>query len=335
MPLTDKEKQYLSLATKIVLGYGSTDVAKRIMEEREAFSPYAPLRSHIIFNPTEIWGDALPTLLPTADTSVVQVYQLNPPGAGAQGMWRLASNSTAANPNMSWLATLDAVSPYWGDDQDPRLENWVPAKYGEAWKPRLYEDFDGTGNNGPGAEILASDAVGWVLDPQSGIVTFEIDPTATKTGPFWLQGYRYVGQTLQDVIAGISAGASITVEDSVPTPFTGTNIIRFGSNFAVTNLGGGRVQIALAATTTWPWPYFEELAIVGNGTVGVPKDLSLSNPVAVSGQNERAFVYMNGAKLTYGATNDYVFTSASTLRLMNNSGRMVTMDGMEITIYHE
>ena len=341
MPLTDKEKQYLSLATKIVLGYGSTDVTKRVMEEREAFSPFAPLASRPIFNPTEIWGDALPGTPPTADTSVVEVYQQYPAGAGAQGTWRLTPNTTAANPNMSWLATLDPVSPYWGDDQDPRLENWIPGKYGAAWELELYEDSDGTGNNGPNlttGQILPSDAVGWVFDPQAGILTFETDPTVAphnKVAPFWVKGYRYVGQTLQDVINGISAGATITVEDSVPTPFPGTNIIRFGSNFAVTNLGSGRVQVSLATSTTWPWANYEVLAVVGNGTPGTPKDLSLANPVAASGQNERAFVYMNGAKLTYGASKDFTFPSASTLRLMNNSGRMITMDGMEIVIYHE
>lgn len=341
MPLTDKEKQYLSLATKIALGYGSTDVTKRVMEEREAFAPFDPLPSRSVFNPTEIWGDPLPVTPPVADTTVVEVYQLYPAGGGAQGMWRLASNTTAANPMMSWLATLDGTPPYWGDDQDPRLENWIPGKYGAAWEVELYEDFDGTGNNGPNlatGQILPSDAVGWVLDPQSGIVTFETDPTVgphNKVAPFWLKGYRFIGQTLQDVIDGISAGASITVEDSVPTPFPGTNIVRFGPNFTVTNLGGGRVEVTLSSSTTWPWAFYEILAIVGNGTPGTPKDLSLASPVAVSGQNERAFVYMNGAKLTYGASKDFVFPSASTLRLMNNPGRMITMDGMEIVIYHE
>lgn len=341
MPLTDKEKQYLSLATKIVLGYGSTDIAKRIMEEREAFSPFDPLPSHLIFNPSEIWGEALPSTPPTQDTSVVAVYQQYPPGASAQGMWRLASNTTAANPMMSWLTTLDAISPYWGDDQDPRLVDWIPAKYGPAWEPELYEDFDGTGNNGPNlttGRILPSDAVGWALDPQSGIVTFETDPTVgphNKVAPFWLKGYRYVGDTLQDVLNSISAGASITVEDSAPTPFPGVNILRFGSNFTITNMGGGRVRVALASLSTWPWPNHELLAVVGNGTPGSPYDLSLSTPVAVSGQNERAFVLANGVKMTYGASKDFIFPSASTLRLMNTSGRTITMDGMEIEIFHE
>lgn len=341
MPLTDKQKQYLSLATKITLGYGSTDIVKRIMEEREAFDSSEPLPSHLIFNPTEIWGEALPVSAPAQDTSVVTVYQLYPAGVGAQGAWRLASNTTVGNPMMSWLATLDAISPYWGDDQDPRLENWIPEKYGKIWKPKLYEDADGTGLNGPDlatGEVLPTDAVGWVFDPQSGIVTFETDPTIgphNKIAPFWLVGYRYVGDTLQDVIDGIAAGANITVEDSVPTPFPGVNIVRFGSNFTITNMGGGRVQVALASLSTWPWPYHEILAVVGNGTPGSPYDLSLSNPVAVSGQNDRAFVFANGVKMTYGATKDFVFPSASTLRLMNTAGRVISMDGMEVEIFHE
>ena len=341
MPLTAKEQQMVDLATKLVLGYGHTDIAKRVMEEREAFNSALPLASRLIFHPTEIWGEALPSTPPTTDTTEVEVYQSYPVVPNEQGAWRMASNTTASNPMMSWLTTLDAISPYWGDDQDPRLENWIPEKYGAAWKVKVYEDSDGTGNNGPNlttGEILPSDAVGWLFDPQAGIVTFETDPTVgphNKLSPFWLVGYRYIGDTLQDVLNNIVSGAAITVEDSVPTPFPNTNNIRFGSNFAVTSLGTGHVQVSLATTTTWPWPNYEVLAIVGNGTPGTPKDLSLSTPVASAGQNEKAFVYMNGAKLTYGATKDYVFPSASTLRLMNNSGRMITMDGMEICIHHE
>jgi len=347
MPLTAKEQQMLDLATKIVLGYGHTDIAKRVMEEREAFNSALPLASRSIFHPTEIWGEALPATAPAADTTEVAVYQQYPAGGGAQGVWRLAQNTTAANPVMSWLATLDGTPPYWGDDQDPRLENWIPEKYLSAWpvaatrKIHIYEDFDGTGNNGPNfttGEIFPSDAVGWLFDPQAGVLTFETDPTIgphNKVAPFWVQGYRYIGDTLQDVLDNIVTGASITVEDNVPTAFPNTNIIRFGANFAVTTLGTGHVKISLATTTTWPWPHYSVLAIVGNGTVGVPKNLTLSPGVAVSGQNERAFVYMNGAKLTYGATKDYIFTSAVSLRLMNNSGRMITMDGMEIVIYYE
>jgi len=341
MPLTDKEKQMLDIATKIVLGYGHTDIAKRTMEEREAFNSALPLPSHLISHPTEIWGEALPGTPPTQDSAEVAVYQSYPVVLPEQGAWRLTPNTTAGNPNMSWLATYIATPPYWGTDANSRLENWIPEKYGSVWKVHIYEDADGTGNNGPNlatGEILPSDAVGWLFDPQAGVVTFETDPTVgphNKVAPFWIQGYRYIGDTLQDVLDSIVAGAAITVEDNVPTPFPNTNIVRFGSNFAVTNMGSGRVKVDLASTTTWPWPFYEVLAIVGNGTPGTPKDLSLASPVAVSGQNERAFVYMNGAKLTYGATKDYVFPSASTLRLMNNSGRMITMDAMEITILHE
>jgi len=346
MPLTPKEQQMLDLATKVILGYGHTDITKRVMEEREAFDTNLALQSRSIFHPTEIWGEALPGAAPTTDTSEVEVYQQYPAGGSAQGIWRLTPNTTTANPMMSWLATLDATPPYWGDDQDPRLQNWIPEKYLAAWptvanrKIHIYEDKDGTGNNGPDftKEILPSDAVGWLFDHQAGILTFETDPTVgpyNKLSPFWVQGYRYIGDTLQDVLDNIVTGASITVEDSVPTPFPNTNNIRFGSNFAVTTLGTGHVQVSLATSTTWPWPNYSVLAIVGNGSVGVPKDLALSPAVSAGGQNERAFVYMNGAKLTYGATKDYIFTSGSTLRLQNNAGRMITMDGMEIVIYYE
>lgn len=325
----DYHEHVLQVSSKMLLGWGHTGINKNPMEERERWDPTEPLPSRVIQNVNDVWGHELPVSPPAADTADVAVYQGSPPGVGEQGAWKMVQRTDVGS-TFCWMATL-AGGGGPGGETDPRLEDWIPARYGKLWEPLIFED-NGSGT-APGAQVPASHVSGWLFDPQSGILTFESDPTvAGLTPPFWIKGYRYIGPDLKTVIDGISAGASITVEDSVPTPFPGVNILRFGPNFTVTDLGGGRVDVTLAASTTWPWSYRQLITVPTNGAPGVPQDFTLSNPVGVSG--ERVFVYIEGVKALYGTGKDYLFPAPTTIRFQNVATRTVLQAGMEIEVFY-
>jgi len=324
----DYEDHIAKLVGKLLLSLGHTDVAKHPLEERERFNPLIPLPTRVILNTGEVWGHLLtvPPIPPATDVDI-KVYQAWPAVAGDQGAWKLARRTDVAA-NKCWLATINGGLA--GGEMDPRLENWVPAKYGPLWEVQLFDDAAGV----PGAAIPPTHASGWVFDWQSGILTFDVDPTTVgiaATG-LWIKGYRYVGPTCKDVIDSIAVGASITVEDSVPNPFPGTNIIRFGPNFTVTNLGGGRVEITMTAASTWPWAFRDLHVAAVPGVPGVPMDFALTNPLTMSGVN--TFVFMEGVKLMHGAGKDYIYPNPNTLRLLNTAGRPIVQAGMEIEVFY-
>jgi len=325
---TDYHEHLLQIVGKMFFGFGHTGINKTPWEERERFDPTAPLPSRIIYNVDEVWGNQLPATPPATDTADIEVYQTFPAAPGEQGAWPLAQR-TDVGATFCWLATIDGGGNP-GIETDPRLENWVPPKYDKLWELAIYEDGGGT----PGAQVPWTHVTGPLWDHQAGILTFENDPVvAGLTPPFWVKGYRYVGPTLEDVIQGISAGATITVEDNVPTPFPGVNIMRFGPNFTITDLGGGRVDVTLAGSSTWPWPFYQASVVPVSSAVGVPQDFVITNPV--TSMNEQSFVFLEGVKMTYGATKDYVFPNPTTLRFLNLAGRPILQAGMEIEIYHD
>lgn len=325
---TDYHEHLLQIVGKLFFGFGHTGINKSPWEERERWDPTEPLPSRVIYNVDEVWGNQLPVAVPPADTADIQVYQNFPAPPGEQGAWPLAQR-TDVGATFCWLATIDGGGNP-GIETDIRLEDWVPAKYGKIWELALYEDLAGV----PGPQIPWTHVSGPLWDNQAGILTFENDPVvAGLSPPFWVKGYRYVGPTLEAVIAGISAGASIIVEDNVPTPFPGTNILRFGPNFTVTDLGGGRVQVTIAGASTWPWPDYEQIIVPVNGVVGVPQDFVLA--AAVASTNEQSFVFLEGVKMMYGVGKDYTFTNPTTLRFFNNVGRPILQANMEIEIFHD
>jgi hypothetical protein len=324
---SDYHEHLLQIVGKIFFGFGHTGINKTPWEERERFDPTEPLPSRMIQNVDDIWGNQLPGSVPPLDTADIEVYQSFPAPPGEQGAWQMAQR-TDVGATFCWLATISGGSP--GVETDPRLENWVPARYGKIWEAAVYEDAAGS----PGAQIPWTHVSGPLWDNQAGILTFESDPVAAGlTPPFWVKGYRYVGPTLEQVIAGISAGSTITIEDSVPTPFPGTNILRFGPNFTVVDLGGGRIEVTLSSSTTWPWPFYEQIIVGSSGSTGVPQDFPLASPV--TSMDEKSFVFLEGVKMMYGPGKDYTFTGPSTLRFFNNAGRPILQAGQEIEIFHD
>ncbi len=325
---SDYHEHLLQIVGKLFFGFGHTGINKSPWEERERFDPTEPLPSRIIYNVDEVWGNQLPVAVPPLDTADIEVYQTFPAAPGEQGAWELAQR-TDVGATFCWLATL-AGGGGPGVETDPRLENWVPAKYGKIWELAVFEDAAGV----PGPQVPWTHVSGPLWDNQAGILTFENDPSvAGLTPPFWVKGYRYIGPTLEDVIQGISAGATITVEDNAPTPFPGTNIVRFGPNFTVTDLGGGRVEVSIAAASTWPWPFYEQIVVPVSGSVGVPQDFALADPVTT--MNEKSFVFLEGVKMMYGPGKDYTFTAPTTLRFFNIAGRPILQANMEIEVFHD
>jgi hypothetical protein len=324
---TDYHEHLLQIVGKLFFGFGHTGINKSPWEERERWDPTEPLPSRVIYNTDEVWGHELPVTPPAVDDADIAVHQNWPAPPGESGAWRLAQR-TDVGATFCWLAT-EAGGGGPGVETDPRVVDWVPPKYGKVWELTLHEDAAGA----PGPQIPWTHVSGPLWDHQAGILTFENDPVvAGLTPPFWVKGYRYIGPSLEDVIQGISAGATITVEDSVPTPFPGTNIVRFGPNFTVTDLGGGRVEVTIASSSTWPWPFTEVIVAPVTGAPGVPTDLALAAPVTT---NVRAFVFMEGVKMVYGPGKDYTFPNPSTLRFLNIGGRPIIQAGMEIEIFHD
>lgn len=333
MATYDAYKEHLlQIVGKLFFGQGHTRAedgmtpAKRPLEERERFDPTIPLPSHMILNLEEIWGHLLPGVPPAADSAEVIVHKNWPALPGETGAWRLAARTDIPN-NKCWLAT--SLAGVFGGELDPRLENWIPAKYGSAWEISVYEDAAGV----PGAVIPITHAAGWLFDWQSGMLTFEQDPVALGlTAPFWVKGYRYVGPSAKDVIDGVVAGSAITVEDNVPVAFPGVNILRFGPNFTVTDLGGGRVLVSMVAGSTWPWSSHQTLIVPVDGVVGVPQDFALAVPATV--MSARAFVFLEGVKLMFGALKDFTFPNPNTLRILNLAGRPLLQAGQEVEIFY-
>lgn len=327
---TDYHEHILSIVSKLFFGYGHTDVVKRPMEERERFNPLLPLDSRIIMHPSEIWGDDLPALPPAADTPIVAVHKSFPAPPGEQGAWRMANRTDPPlGPNMCWITTL-AGGGGAGGENDPRITDWIPEKYGSAWAYTIHEDAGGT----PGMQIPWTDASGPLFDPQSGTLTFEIDPTGAPAwvAPFWVKGYRFVGRDLATIISSIIVGAGITVEDSVPVPFPNTNLVRFSSSFVVTALGAGQVQVSLVGGVTWPWANRLVLICPADYAPGIPADFAIAPPATV--MNSTVFVFVEGVKMMYGAGKDFIFTAPGMIRFLNLAGRTILMTGMEIEAFY-
>jgi len=323
---TDYHEHILSIVSKLFFGYGSTDVVKRPMEERERFNPLLPLDSRIIMHPNEIWGDDLPAIPPAADTPVIAVHKSFPAPPGEQGAWRTAERLDVGG-SLCWITTL-AGGGGPGGELDPRITDWIPEKYGAAWAYEIYEDAGGT----PGALIPWTHVSGPLFDPQSGTLTFELDPTGVGLlSPFWVKGYRFVGRDLATVLASIIVGAGITVEDSIPVPFPNTNLIRFSSSFAVTALGAGQVQVSLVGGVTWPWANRLVLICPADYAPGIPADFAIAPPATV--MDSTTFVFVEGVKMMYGAGKDYIFTAPGMIRFLNLAGRTILMTGMELEIH--
>ena len=115
--------------------------------------------------------------------------------------------------------------------------------------------------------------------------------------------------------------------------FPNTNTVKFGPNFTVTDLGGGKTGITMAAASTWPWP-FHEVQVVGvSGVPGTPQNFALANPI--TSMDLTSFVYVEGVKMLYGVGNDYVFPDPNTIRFLNIATRVILQAGMEIEIFHD
>ena len=89
----------------------------------------------------------------------------------------------------------------------------------------------------------------------------------------------------------------------------------------------------MAGASTWPWPFHEMIVVGVSGSVGVPQDFPLANPV--TSMDEQSFIYLEGVKMTYGPGKDYQFTTPTTLRFLNLAGRPILQAGMEIEVFHD
>lgn len=76
-----------------------------------------------------------------------------------------------------------AVSPA-GDISNTRVKDWISPKYGANYVVHLFDN-----NNN---EIFTTDTVNWFFDYQTGILTFT-GSALSKTRPFKITGYRYIG----------------------------------------------------------------------------------------------------------------------------------------------
>jgi len=73
----------------------------------------------------------------------------------------------------------------WFANDGYRLKDWIPDRFGTAYTTKLFDNNDN--------EIFTTDAVDWLFDYKTGILTFNNTPSAFAQ-PFKLDGYRYIGQ---------------------------------------------------------------------------------------------------------------------------------------------
>ena len=171
MALTDSSKA--DIAFKKLVGVDVQELGDPYYQEK----PGGGFNVHA----TEVFASAIPADAPPSTTTVVKVYV-----DGADGALKLTQDMSVPG-SRGWAAEAPVGT---------RLRNWIPPKYDPtlpySYTVKLYND-NGSGT-AKGAQIDATDAMDWFFDYETGFLT--IQDAHTKTTPFWIEGYRYIGLTV-------------------------------------------------------------------------------------------------------------------------------------------
>lgn len=184
----------------------------------------------------EVWAEEVPVTPPAATTSVIKVYTDT-----ADGAIKLTEDITVSG-SRGWYA-----------EDGGRIGNFVPAKYGQGYTPRIYQD-NGSGT-GKGAQILTTDAADWIFDEVSGYLAFQ-GATTSLVKPIWLESYRYIGEAVSDQLGTGASDRTIGTFDCASSISVGQLVqVDSVSNLAVlaSNSGaaiGPAVGVVMSKPTT-------------------------------------------------------------------------------------
>jgi len=167
----------LSIAFKKLIARDYSTIDKAWYEEE----PGGGFNVHAL----EVWAEAVPGTPPAATTAIVKVYT-----DAADGAIKLTEDVTVSG-SRGWFA-----------EDGTRIGDFISAKYGQSYTPRIYQD-NGSGT-AKGAQILTTNESDWFFDEVSGYLAFQ-DSTSGFLKPIWIEAYRYVGEKVSDRLSGTEA----------------------------------------------------------------------------------------------------------------------------------
>lgn len=228
MAISDSQK--VDLLWKKV-GFGKTKSDTNAAKK----APNEGITSDFIIKPSQIWALAanIPSVIPTANSSIITVYSDN-----LSSTIETTEDATASN-NRTWKTGLT---------------NWIPPGFGATYQLKVYSTTTGESNPQSTGDQLFETGSGnedqWFFDYQSGVLHFIGDnlPTAIGTGTsnvIYVVGARYVGAT------GISTDSDST---GAATSFRKANLaavyadssINDGDLIEVVDAGDGEYGIYIA-----------------------------------------------------------------------------------------
>ena len=226
MAISDSQKVDL-LWKKVGFGKAKTDTNAQKKAPNEANT------SDFVISPNQIWTNAnsIPSVIPTANSSIVAVYTDN-----------LSSSletveDTTATAHRTWKTNL---------------QNWISPSFGSTYQLKVYATTTGQSNPQSVGDQLFETGSGnddqWYFDYQSGILHFIGDnlPTAiaaSGSNVIYVVGARYIGPLGIDAA---STGASVTYRKVNLAAVYADAAIRDGDLIEVTNAGDGEVGVFIA-----------------------------------------------------------------------------------------
>jgi hypothetical protein len=178
------------LVFKKIVGRQYTTTAKSWYEEY----PGVPFNLYS----TDVWIDIIPSIPPTNSTAIVHVYNT----------LTLVEDATVSV-QKSWLAE---------DPPGTRIGKFIPPRFGQGYTVRVFDADDD--------EIPTTDPVNWFFDYDFGILTFDNDPGSYgwNDSAFKVKTYRYVGETVEDIVISGSAGSRYASEIINDSTVSGSNV---------------------------------------------------------------------------------------------------------------
>jgi hypothetical protein len=231
------------------IGYG---VAKTDTNDNKRASNEA-IASPTIIRADKIWSssDLIPTLIPTANSSVVAVY------SDSLSTTVECVEDTTSQTNRTWKTNLT---------------NWIPPEFGATYQVKVYVDDAGQSDPMTGGTQLFATGSGnddeWYFDYSAGLLHFigtNVPSPLTSSKNVYISGARYIGGFGLSSEEATGAFDSLQLDNPLETQYGGTGLTGFVNNgvfFAsntstisfATGTSGQVFQIAANST-----PTFEDL----------------------------------------------------------------------------
>ncbi len=225
MAISDSQKVDL-LWKKVGFGKAKTDTNDSKKAPNEAIT------SDFVVKTEQIWSqsDSIPGVMPTANSSIVNVYL-----DSVSGALETTEDATSTN-NRTWKTNVT---------------NWIAPGFGATYQLKVYAAPSGTTNVQTNGTQLFETGSGnddqWYFDYQSGVLHFIGNnlPAAISTATsnvIHVAGGKYVGTTgLADAI-----GAAQTYRKGTLSQVYSDNSINEGDIIEVANAGDGEYAVYLA-----------------------------------------------------------------------------------------